>query len=120
MDIGSNSSMTTLLPFDARSALPYYRQIYDGYRAAILAGRLRPGERLPSTRALAAELNISRLPVVYAFEQLLHEGYIEGRAGSGTYVKESIPDELSRPIAAPARKTAASIRPAAPAQLGPF
>jgi GntR family transcriptional regulator/MocR family aminotransferase len=120
MTIHSNFSMTTLLPFDAGSPLPYYRQIYDGFRAAILAGRLRPGERLPSTRMLAAELNISRLPVVYAFEQLLHEGYIEGRAGSGTYVKESIPDELSLPIAAPARRTAAPIRPAAPAQFGPF
>ena len=87
----------TTFPFDPRSATPYYRQIYDGYRTAILTGLLRPGERLPSTRALAAELGISRLPVVNAFEQLLHEGYVEGRAGSGTYVKDSIPDELAKP-----------------------
>ena len=86
----------TIFPFDAGAETPYYRQIYDGYRGAILTGRLRPGERLPSTRAVAAELGISRLPVVNAFEQLLHEGYVEGRVGSGTYVKESIPDELAQ------------------------
>lgn len=91
----------TTFPFDPGSATPYYRQIYDGYRTAILTGLLRRGERLPSTRALAAELGISRLPVVYAFEQLLHEGYIEGRAGSGTYVKDSIPDELANATASP-------------------
>ncbi|MDP9190398.1 MAG: PLP-dependent aminotransferase family protein [Acidobacteriota bacterium] len=85
----------TTFQFDPRSATPYYRQIYDGYRTAILTGLLRPGERLPSTRALAAELGISRLPAVNAFEQLLHEGYIEGKAGSGTFVKESIPDEMA-------------------------
>ena len=111
--------MTTLVTFDNRSDIPFYRQIYDGYRAAILSGRLRPGERLPSTRALATELNISRLPVVNAFEQLLHEGYIEGRAGSGTYVKDSIPDELARPAATLPETAAAPLRPAPP-HLGPF
>jgi GntR family transcriptional regulator/MocR family aminotransferase len=71
---------------------PLYRQIYDGYRTAILEGRLRAGQRIPSTRALARELGISRLPVLTAFEQLLHEGYLEGRAGSGTFVASSIHD----------------------------
>jgi GntR family transcriptional regulator/MocR family aminotransferase len=110
----------TIFPFDAGSATPFYRQIYDGYRGAILSGRLRPGERLPSTRAVAAELGISRLPVVNAFEQLLHEGYVEGRVGSGTYVTQSIPDELAevvptRTLAPPRTKlTQAS------AQLGPL
>jgi GntR family transcriptional regulator/MocR family aminotransferase len=119
MTITSKFDMTTLVTFDARSSVPYYKQIYDGYRAAILAGRLRPGERLPSTRALAAELGISRLPVVNAFEQLLHEGYIEGRAGSGTFVKDSIPDELARPVAAPPRTASAPIV-AAPPAFAPF
>jgi len=102
------------LPFDAASAVPFYKQIYDGYRDAILSGRLRPGERLPSSRALAAELRISRLPVVNAFEQLLHEGYIVGRAGSGTYVNGSIPDELFR-VEASAGRTGASVPPKSPA-----
>ncbi len=98
----------TTFPFDRASATPYYRQIYDGYRMAILTGLLRRGERLPSTRALAAELGISRLPAVYAFEQLLHEGYIEGRAGSGTYVKDSIPDELANATASAAQSSPAA------------
>jgi GntR family transcriptional regulator/MocR family aminotransferase len=117
----------TTFPFDHASATPYYRQIYDGYRMAILTGLLRRGERLPSTRALAAELGISRLPAVYAFEQLLHEGYIEGRAGSGTYVKDSIPDELANATAgaaqtapAAAQKTRAQLRDGDRARLAPL
>jgi len=93
--------MTTFL-VDRHSDQPLYRQIYDSCRTAILSGRMRPGERLPSTRALAAELRVSRLPVVNAFEQLLHEGYIVGKVGSGTFVNESIPDELAQ-VAAAAR-----------------
>jgi GntR family transcriptional regulator/MocR family aminotransferase len=108
----------TTFPFAPASATPYYRQIYDGYRAAILTGRLRPGERLPSTRALAAELGISRLPVVNAFEQLLHEGYVEGRTGAGTYVSASIPDELAQVHHRVERTPAAPKR--APANFRPF
>jgi GntR family transcriptional regulator / MocR family aminotransferase len=86
------------LPFDRSSPVPFYRQIYDGYRAAILSGRFTSGQRLPSTRALAEELQISRIPVLHAVEQLIDEGYLEGRAGSGTYVAESIPDDQAVPI----------------------
>lgn len=74
---------------------PLYQQIHAAYRAAILDGRLRAGQRVPSTRALARELGISRLPVLNAFEQLLHEGYIEGRTGSGTYIASSILDKAA-------------------------
>jgi GntR family transcriptional regulator / MocR family aminotransferase len=88
------------IPFERTSSIPFYKQIYEGYRAAILSGQLSPGQRLPSTRALAADLKISRLPIINAFEQLLHEGYIEGKIGVGTYVKDSIPDDLARPVLA--------------------
>jgi len=84
------------IPFERGSSVPYYRQIYEGYREAVLSGRIRPGQRLPSSRALAAELGISRLPVLTAFEQLVQEGYIEGRVGSGSYVRDAIPEGLSR------------------------
>ncbi|MGH8188999.1 MAG: PLP-dependent aminotransferase family protein [Steroidobacteraceae bacterium] len=87
------SSVAPYIEFDRAGDVSYYRQIFLGYRAAILEGRLRPGQRLPSTRALASELGISRLPVLNAFEQLLHEGYVEGRAGSGTYVATSLLDQ---------------------------
>lgn len=88
----------TCIPFDSNSRIPFYKQIYEGYRTAILSGQFRPGQRLPSTRALAVELGISRLPAVNAFEQLLHEGYVEGKIGAGTYVKDTIPDEFARPM----------------------
>jgi len=92
--LGGQSIREAVIPFVAveADARPLYRQIYDGYRMAILEGRLRAGQRIPSTRALARELGISRLPVLTAFEQLLHEGYLEGRAGSGTFVATSIHD----------------------------
>ena len=82
-----------VLAVDRASAKPLYRQIYDGYREAIVERRLRPGQRLPSTRSLAAELQVSRLPVLTAFEQLLAEGYFEARVGAGTFVASSLPDE---------------------------
>src|SRR5262245_51745383 len=90
-----NAAIPPYFPFERKSEVPFYKQIYDGYRNAILNGQLRPGQRLQSTRALATELRISRLPVVIAYEQLLHEGYIEGKIGAGTYVNHSIPDELT-------------------------
>jgi GntR family transcriptional regulator/MocR family aminotransferase len=84
------------LPIDRSSKTPLHRQVYDGLRKAILDGMLRPGQRVPSTRALAAELEISRLPVLTAYEQLLHEGYVEGRSGSGTFVSAAPPDSMLR------------------------
>jgi GntR family transcriptional regulator/MocR family aminotransferase len=71
-----------------------YRWLYEELRSAILAGRLRPGSRLPATRDLAQTYRISRATVVTAFEQLKSEGYVEGRAGSGTYVSQVLPDQL--------------------------
>jgi GntR family transcriptional regulator/MocR family aminotransferase len=76
---------------DRRLQRPLYRQIYDGYRKAILDGSLRAGQRLPSTRALAGELGISRIPVLSAYAQLLAEGYFQSRVGSGTVVCPSLP-----------------------------
>ncbi|WP_067170129.1 MocR-like pyridoxine biosynthesis transcription factor PdxR [Microtetraspora niveoalba] len=59
-----------------------YRQFVD----AILDGRLRPGERLPPTRELARRLEVSRNTVALAYERLASEGFLEGRAGAGTFV----------------------------------
>jgi GntR family transcriptional regulator/MocR family aminotransferase len=82
-----------VLAIDRACDKPLYRQIYEGYRDAILDGRLRAGERLPSTRSLAQELGISRFPVLNAFDQLLAEGFCESRVGSGTHVAASLPVE---------------------------
>jgi GntR family transcriptional regulator/MocR family aminotransferase len=99
---------------DRASDTPLYRQLYEGYRDAIVERRLRAGQRLPSTRSLAAELRISRIPVLNAFDQLTAEGYFESRVGSGTFVARSLPEELSRaalrkadgnPMGRPGRRT---------------
>lgn len=63
-------------------------------RGVIRDGTLQPGSRLPPTRDLAAELGLSRNTVMYAYEQLLAEGYLRGVTGSGTYVSEVLPDTL--------------------------
>src|SRR5688572_20491593 len=118
---------TLLLAVDRSSAVPIHRQIYDGLRGAILDGRLRPGQRIPSTRGLAAELGVSRLPALTAYEQLLHEGYLEGRVGSGTFVGASLPDDLLRsstPVSTGKRGRqrpgARPVRPRDEGGLGPF
>ncbi|WP_299400266.1 PLP-dependent aminotransferase family protein [Pelagibius sp.] len=87
---------TALLALALERAAPttLQQQICEQLREIILAGRLPPGARLPSSRALAAELGCSRNTVVTAFDQLLSEGYLEGQAGSGTYVCRVLPEEL--------------------------
>jgi GntR family transcriptional regulator / MocR family aminotransferase len=87
-----------------RSQTPIYRQLYDWFRRAILNRQMRPGHRVPSTRALAAELKISRITVLNAYEQLLAEGYFETFVGAGTCVAASIPDDTLSPPAVKARK----------------
>jgi len=83
---------------------PMYRQLYDWFRKAIIDGQLRPGQRVPSTRGLADELKISRIPVLNAYEQLLAEGYFETFVGAGTCVAASIPDDSPGPQSVKARK----------------
>lgn len=78
---------------DKASQTPLHRQLYDVLREAILDRRLVARACLPSTRTLAKELEVSRSTVVEAFRQLLAEGYIESRVGSGTHVSAELPEE---------------------------
>ena len=80
--------MRAQIPFDRSLPASFYQQIYEGYRAAIIDGRLRPGDRLPATRELADDLGLSRTPVLDAFARLRDEGYLEGRVGAGTFVAQ--------------------------------
>ncbi len=66
-----SASFLPPIALDSRTKTPMYRQLYDWFRRAILDGQMRPGQRVPSTRGLAAELKISRIPVLSAYEQLL-------------------------------------------------
>jgi GntR family transcriptional regulator/MocR family aminotransferase len=69
---------------------PLFRQVYLGLRKAILSGAFQGGDRLPSTRELAQQLGVSRTVVLLAYDQLLAEGFAEGRSGSGTYVAAGV------------------------------
>src|SRR6202045_4577051 len=92
------------ISIDYRAKTPLYRQLYDWFRRTITDGQVRPGQRVPSTRSLAAELKISRIPVLNAYEQLLAEGYFETFVGAGTCVARSIPDDTLSPPTVKARK----------------
>jgi GntR family transcriptional regulator len=74
------------LDVDPRSGVPIYVQLVEGVRRALEVGTLRPGERLPTVRALAGELTVAPNTVVKAYNELQREGLIESRAGVGTVV----------------------------------
>src|SRR4029078_10413218 len=84
----ASATMSATLPveLDRESPEPLYRQIESFVRAAIDAGRLRPGQRIPSARALAGQLGVGRLTVATAYEELAAAGYLVGRMGFGTIV----------------------------------
>jgi len=74
----------------SKTGEPLFRQVYAGLRQAILSRSFPAGDRLPSTRDLAEQLGISRTVVLLAYDQLLAEGFVEGRGGSGTYVSDCL------------------------------
>jgi GntR family transcriptional regulator/MocR family aminotransferase len=103
------SGISPVIAVSKRVPKSLYKQVYEGYRQAILDGNLGAGQRVPSTRVLAEELGISRIPVMNAYAQLLAEGYFESRIGSGTIVSKSLP---SRGAASqPKSQLAETLRP---------
>jgi GntR family transcriptional regulator/MocR family aminotransferase len=76
---------------DRAAAVPLAAQISAQVRGAVTAGVLGAGDRLPSTRDLAAALGVSRTVVTTAYAQLFAEGWLEGRHGSGTYIADVAP-----------------------------
>ena len=81
---------------DRDGAAPIFRQIYLQIRSAILSRTFPPGTKVPSTRTLASRLSVARASVVSAYEQLLAEGYLAGKVGSGTYISSDLPEALER------------------------
>jgi len=80
------------IELDASSAVPLHRQLYEGLRGAIISAQVAPGTRLPSTRALAEALGVSRSTIISSFAQLLSEGYLQATTGSGTFVSDELPE----------------------------
>ncbi|HEY4366140.1 MAG TPA: PLP-dependent aminotransferase family protein [Steroidobacteraceae bacterium] len=83
MAVAKTSSIS---PLDPAAAAPFYRQIYDRFRGAIASGVLKPGDRIPSARALTKELGLARGTIEAAFSLLAAEGYVQARGQAGTIV----------------------------------
>ncbi|MBA2743279.1 MAG: PLP-dependent aminotransferase family protein [Chthoniobacterales bacterium] len=123
-----------LISIDRRASKPLYQQIYESFRSRVLRCELRAGELVPSSRSLARDLRISRLPVLNAYAQLLAEGYFESKVGAGTFIATSLPGRQNPARAAgpsSARRTERRIsthaaalpeyeRPSWAESLGPF
>jgi GntR family transcriptional regulator/MocR family aminotransferase len=126
--------IVALISVDRRVRKPLHQQIYDSFRHRIIRRELRAGELVPSSRWLARELRVSRLPVLNAYAQLLAEGYFESRVGAGTFIATSLPahaarssgaaaagiDSTPRRISSRAAAMPAYQRPVWAGSLGPF
>src|SRR5690349_6330817 len=102
----TRSALQVLVRLDPRAGESLQEQICEGLRRAIRRGVLARGTRLPSSRALAADLRVSRTTAVLAYDQLIAEGVLETRAGSGTFVAAVAWDRGPQPPP-PERRTAA-------------
>jgi GntR family transcriptional regulator / MocR family aminotransferase len=96
--------------------------LYRALLEALRGGRLRPGDRLPPSRALAADLGVSRATVSTVYERLAAEGHLEARVGAGTFVSDVAPPTRRRPASAalrPRRTWTASPQPVSGAEPTP-
>lgn len=91
-----NSVASLCVRLDPHGRGSLQTRIYGEIRGAILDGIVAPGTRLPSSRALAADLGVSRTTTLLAFDRLMAEGYLNARRGSGTFVACELPDDLPR------------------------
>ncbi len=81
------------LKIDVTAPISLQEQLIGQLRTSISTGCLKPGSRLPGTRALSDQLGVSRNTVVIAYDRLVSEGYIQSREGAGTFVSPVAPDQ---------------------------
>ena len=79
--------MTAVVSIDTRDRTPIYAQLNRALRAAIAAGRLRPGDQLPTVRHLAVDLRINANTVARVYTDLERDGVLETRRGVGSFVR---------------------------------
>lgn len=96
--IAPSEPIPTSLPGGANAL---YRQVYERFREAIAQGTLKPGDRIPSARALAKELGVARGTVEVAYSLLASEGYIQARGQAGTVVSPGLQPHAAAPAAQP-------------------
>jgi GntR family transcriptional regulator/MocR family aminotransferase len=111
------------LALDRGAKKPLQAQLAEALRRLILDGRIAPGARLPSSRALAEEHGIARATAVQAFEQLAAEGYVIARRGSGLYVSAEVPErslQVASQVTRPAALESPHATPSAPKPWRPF
>lgn len=111
--------MELAVNLNANTSQPLHQQLYQELRRSILSGRLTAGQRIPSTRALAKSLGLSRATVTQSYEQLASEGYLQTAVGSGTTVSAQLPDDLlqAAPVKPATAKAARQIKPTTNAQI---
>src|SRR6266581_2657768 len=78
--------MATIVSIDAHDRTPIYTQLDRGLRAAIAAGRLQPGDQLPTVRQLAVDLRVNANTVARVYAELERAGVIETKRGVGSFV----------------------------------
>jgi GntR family transcriptional regulator/MocR family aminotransferase len=118
----TKAKASTISPLDPTASEPFYRQIYERFRDAIARSVLKPGDRIPSVRALTKELGLARGTIEAAYSLLAAEGYIQARGQAGTVVTPGL--EPRAPAASTPRSgrcsNASSFRPESilPFQMG--
>src|SRR5499426_3945311 len=97
----------SVVAIDHRDSTPIHAQIERGLRAAIAAGRLQPGDQLPTVRQLAVELRVNANTVARVYAHLEHDGVLETRRGVGSFI--SATPQRARPPAEHQRRLKAFV-----------
>ena len=90
MSKSASGALLSTVEIDRNLKEPLYKQLESFLRGLILDGILKPKQKLPSSRELAKDLSISRITVKSVYEQLIAEGYLKSKTGSGTFVSEDL------------------------------
>src|ERR1700755_1144133 len=94
------------IAIDRQESSPIYLQICERFKAAIAAGHLKPGDRVPAVRGLATQVNTARGTVEMAYNILVDEGYLQMRGAAGTFVSSSLPGAVTRSATRKSRERA--------------
>ncbi len=93
-DKSTTGAAIASVTLDRTSAMPLHVQLTVQLRDLILSGRIASGQRLPASRTLSADLGVSRITVTTSMDQLVAEGYAEGRHGQGLFVVPDLPETV--------------------------